>query len=171
MAKRAEAVSKHSFEVLIAPEYTPEALAIFARQENVRVLHIDLSQIKKPALRGNKGATRKTSNALVPACLRSNRLITTSSNAKTSKSSPKSPRPNSKSTTCYSAGKWRSTSNQRDCLLWQRHDPRRRRRANEPSGLAQNRLDQSRSRGLSPQRFSRCVRCLLPIPRRFGCGD
>lgn len=45
--KTAEAVSKQFVEVLIAPEYTPEALAIFEAKKNVRVLHIDLSQIKK----------------------------------------------------------------------------------------------------------------------------
>lgn len=38
----AEAVSKQFVEVLIAPDYTPEALAIFAAKANVRVLKIAL---------------------------------------------------------------------------------------------------------------------------------
>lgn len=46
-AAAAEAVSKQFVEVLIAPEYTPEALAIFAAKKNVRVMQIDLSQVKK----------------------------------------------------------------------------------------------------------------------------
>lgn len=46
-AQAAEAVSKQFVEVLIAPDYTPEALAIFAAKKNVRVLKIDLSQVKK----------------------------------------------------------------------------------------------------------------------------
>ena len=45
--KAAEAVSKQFVEVLIAPEYTPEALAIFEAKKNVRVLQIDLSQVQK----------------------------------------------------------------------------------------------------------------------------
>ena len=32
---------------MIAPEYTPEALAIFAAKKNVRVMQIDLSQVQK----------------------------------------------------------------------------------------------------------------------------
>ena len=46
-AAAAEAVSKQFVEVLIAPEYTPEALAIFAAKKNVRVMQIDLSQVQK----------------------------------------------------------------------------------------------------------------------------
>ena len=38
----AEAVSKQFVEVLIAPGYSPEALAVFTAKANVRVLHIDL---------------------------------------------------------------------------------------------------------------------------------
>lgn len=38
----AEAISKQFVEVLIAPEYTADALAIFAAKANVRVLKIDL---------------------------------------------------------------------------------------------------------------------------------
>lgn len=38
----AEAISKQFLEVLIAPEYTPEALAIFSAKKNVRVLKIAL---------------------------------------------------------------------------------------------------------------------------------
>jgi phosphoribosylaminoimidazolecarboxamide formyltransferase/IMP cyclohydrolase len=38
----AEAVSKQFVEVLIAPGYTDEALAVFQAKANVRVLHIDL---------------------------------------------------------------------------------------------------------------------------------
>ncbi|HEY8118715.1 MAG TPA: bifunctional phosphoribosylaminoimidazolecarboxamide formyltransferase/IMP cyclohydrolase [Methylophilaceae bacterium] len=41
-AAAAEAVSKQFVEVLIAPAYTPEALAIFKAKANVRVLKIDL---------------------------------------------------------------------------------------------------------------------------------
>jgi phosphoribosylaminoimidazolecarboxamide formyltransferase/IMP cyclohydrolase len=40
----AEAISKQFVEVLIAPEYTPEALAIFSAKANVRVLKISLPQ-------------------------------------------------------------------------------------------------------------------------------
>ena len=40
----AEAVSKQFVEVLIAPEYTADALAIFTAKANVRVLKIALSQ-------------------------------------------------------------------------------------------------------------------------------
>ena len=43
----AEAVVKQFVEVLIAPEYTPEALAIFEAKKNVRVLKIDMSGVKK----------------------------------------------------------------------------------------------------------------------------
>ena len=46
-AAAAEAVSKQFLEVLIAPEYTPEALAIFETKKNVRVLKIDMSGVKK----------------------------------------------------------------------------------------------------------------------------
>ena len=46
-AAAAEAVSKQFVEVLIAPEYTPEALAIFEAKKNVRVLKIDMSGVKK----------------------------------------------------------------------------------------------------------------------------
>ena len=46
-AAAAEAVSKQFVEVLIAPEYTPEALAIFETKKNVRVLKIDMSGVKK----------------------------------------------------------------------------------------------------------------------------
>jgi phosphoribosylaminoimidazolecarboxamide formyltransferase/IMP cyclohydrolase len=40
----AEAISKQFVEVLIAPDYTPEALAIFSAKANVRVLKIALPQ-------------------------------------------------------------------------------------------------------------------------------
>ena len=46
-AAAAQEVSKQFVEVLIAPEYTPEALAIFEAKKNVRVLKIDMSQVKK----------------------------------------------------------------------------------------------------------------------------
>ena len=46
-AATAEAVSKQFTEVLIAPDYTPDALAIIAAKKNVRVLKIDMSQVKK----------------------------------------------------------------------------------------------------------------------------
>ncbi len=43
----AEAVSKQFVEVLMAPSYTPEALAIFKAKANVRVLEISLDGIKR----------------------------------------------------------------------------------------------------------------------------
>jgi phosphoribosylaminoimidazolecarboxamide formyltransferase / IMP cyclohydrolase len=43
----AEKVAKQFVEVLIAPAYTDEALAIFAAKANTRVLRIDLSQVKR----------------------------------------------------------------------------------------------------------------------------
>ena len=46
-AAAAQEVSKQFVEVLIAPEYTPEALAIFEAKKNVRVLKIDMSGVKK----------------------------------------------------------------------------------------------------------------------------
>ena len=46
-AAAAQAVSKQFVEVLIAPEYTAEALAIFEAKKNVRVLQIDLSSVNK----------------------------------------------------------------------------------------------------------------------------
>jgi len=44
----AEVVSKQFVEVLIAPAFTPEALAIFAAKQNVRVLEIELSETINP---------------------------------------------------------------------------------------------------------------------------
>ncbi|MGL4667328.1 MAG: bifunctional phosphoribosylaminoimidazolecarboxamide formyltransferase/IMP cyclohydrolase, partial [Saezia sp.] len=41
----AQLVNKQFVEVLIAPDYTPEALAIFAEKQNIRVLSIDISDI------------------------------------------------------------------------------------------------------------------------------
>ncbi len=43
----AEAVSKQFVEVLMAPAYTPEALAIFKAKANVRVLEIPLDGVKR----------------------------------------------------------------------------------------------------------------------------
>lgn len=40
----AEAVSKQFMEVLIAPSYTPEALALLAKKQNVRVLEVPVEQ-------------------------------------------------------------------------------------------------------------------------------
>ena len=41
----AEAVNKQFLEVLIAPEYTPEALALLAKKSNVRVLTVPLTSL------------------------------------------------------------------------------------------------------------------------------
>jgi phosphoribosylaminoimidazolecarboxamide formyltransferase/IMP cyclohydrolase len=43
----AEAVSKQFVEVLMAPSYTPEALAVFKAKANVRVLEISLDGVKR----------------------------------------------------------------------------------------------------------------------------
>lgn len=43
----AQLIAKQFVEVLIAPAYTPEALAIFAAKANTRVLQIPLDQIKR----------------------------------------------------------------------------------------------------------------------------
>jgi len=61
----AEAISKQFVEVLIAPDYTAEALAIFSAKVNVRVLK---SRYQKAAAHlGNKAATLTTANVSVPA--------------------------------------------------------------------------------------------------------
>ena len=44
----AEAVSKQFVEVLIAPAFSPEALAIFASKQNVRLLEIELAETINP---------------------------------------------------------------------------------------------------------------------------
>jgi phosphoribosylaminoimidazolecarboxamide formyltransferase/IMP cyclohydrolase len=44
----AEVVSKQFVEVLIAPAFTPEALAIFASKQNVRLLEIELAETTNP---------------------------------------------------------------------------------------------------------------------------
>jgi len=44
----AEVVAKQFVEVLIAPAFTPEALAIFASKQNVRLLEIELAQTINP---------------------------------------------------------------------------------------------------------------------------
>ncbi len=46
-AAAAQAVSKQFVEVLMAPAYTPEALAIFKAKANVRVLEISLDGVKR----------------------------------------------------------------------------------------------------------------------------
>ena len=43
----AEAVSKQFVEVLMAPDFTPEALAVFKAKANVRVLRIPLDGVKR----------------------------------------------------------------------------------------------------------------------------
>ncbi len=43
----AEAVSKQFVEVLMAPDFTPEALAVFAPKQNVRVLRIPLHGVQR----------------------------------------------------------------------------------------------------------------------------
>ncbi|MFV0679380.1 bifunctional phosphoribosylaminoimidazolecarboxamide formyltransferase/IMP cyclohydrolase [Ottowia sp.] len=43
----AEAVAKQFVEVLMAPDFTPEALAVFKAKQNVRVLKIDLSGVRR----------------------------------------------------------------------------------------------------------------------------
>jgi phosphoribosylaminoimidazolecarboxamide formyltransferase/IMP cyclohydrolase len=43
----AEAVSKQFVEVLMAPGYTPEALAVFKAKQNVRVLRIPLDEVRR----------------------------------------------------------------------------------------------------------------------------
>ena len=54
-AAAAEAVSKQFVEVLIAPDYTSEALAIFEAKKNVRVLKIDMSGVKKSGTEWEQG--------------------------------------------------------------------------------------------------------------------
>jgi phosphoribosylaminoimidazolecarboxamide formyltransferase / IMP cyclohydrolase len=51
----AEAVSKQFVEVLMAPDFTPEALAVFKAKANVRVLQIDL--LPGGAAPGTRAAT------------------------------------------------------------------------------------------------------------------
>lgn len=46
-AAAAQAVSNQFVEVLIAPDYTPEALALFEAKKNVRILKIDMSAVQK----------------------------------------------------------------------------------------------------------------------------
>jgi phosphoribosylaminoimidazolecarboxamide formyltransferase / IMP cyclohydrolase len=58
----AEAVSKQFVEVLIAPDFTPEALAIFTAKANVRVLKIALP--KGGALSSNPSAWEQGRNAM-----------------------------------------------------------------------------------------------------------
>ncbi len=43
----AEQVAKQFVEVLMAPDFTPEALAVFKAKQNVRVLRIDLSAVRR----------------------------------------------------------------------------------------------------------------------------
>jgi len=43
----AEAVNKQFVEVLMAPDFTPEALAVFKAKQNVRVLRIPLDQVRR----------------------------------------------------------------------------------------------------------------------------
>lgn len=47
-ATAANAVSQQFVEVLLAPDYTPEALAIFAEKKNVRVLKVQAGQAHNP---------------------------------------------------------------------------------------------------------------------------
>jgi phosphoribosylaminoimidazolecarboxamide formyltransferase/IMP cyclohydrolase len=46
-AAAAEAVAKQFVEVLMAPDFTPEALAVFKAKQNVRVLKIDLRGVRR----------------------------------------------------------------------------------------------------------------------------
>ena len=46
-AAAAEAVAKQFVEVLMAPDFTPEALAVFKAKQNVRVLKIDLGGVRR----------------------------------------------------------------------------------------------------------------------------
>lgn len=69
----AEAVSKQFVEVLIAPEFTPEALAIFAAKANVRVLKIALPQ-------GGDTAWAQGRNAMDSKRIGSGMLIQTADN-------------------------------------------------------------------------------------------
>lgn len=55
----AQAVSKQFVEVLMAPAYTPEALALFKAKANVRVLQISLEGVK----RGGKTAWERGLNS------------------------------------------------------------------------------------------------------------
>lgn len=51
----AEAIGKQFAEVVLAPGYTPEALALFAKKKNVRVMEIDLSDVQTTGSNWQRG--------------------------------------------------------------------------------------------------------------------
>jgi len=126
----AEAVSKQFVEVLIAPDYTAEALAIFSAKANVRVLKIALPE-------GGNTAWEQGRNSHDTKRIGSGLLIQTADNHEISVNDLKIV---SKKTTyaraitrhaiCLACCKIRQIKC--NCILWQQHDTRRRRRPNEP---------------------------------------
>ena len=72
----AEAVSKQFVEVLMAPDFTPEALAVFQAKANVRVLRISLEGVQ----RGGDSAWARGQNAMDVKRIGSGLLMQTADN-------------------------------------------------------------------------------------------
>lgn len=51
----AETIGKQFAEVVLAPSYTPEALALFAKKKNVRVMEVDLSDVQTTGSNWQRG--------------------------------------------------------------------------------------------------------------------
>ena len=153
----AEAVHKQFVEVLIAPSYSADALALLQSKANVRVMQIDL-----PKHGGHQAhwLRRVDANRRQP-CAASFRPEGGDAQATHTAT-------NRRPVVRLEGGQ--VCEKQRHRVLPRRHDHGRGCRSNEPPGLGPHRRHQSRSRQLEPARHGGGQRRLLPLPRRPGCG-
>ena len=158
-------VSKQFVEVLMAPGFTPEALAVFKTKVNVRILQIALPP-------GGPTAWDQGRNFMDAKRVGSGLLLQTSDIHELKLSDLKvvtKVQPTEQQLQDLLEG---GHLCQEQChrVLRQRHDLRRGCRPDEPPGFSPHRQHQGPGRRAVTGRHSGGQRCVLPLPRWPGCG-
>jgi phosphoribosylaminoimidazolecarboxamide formyltransferase/IMP cyclohydrolase len=144
---------KHFVEVLIAPSFTADAKAALASKQNLRVLVVPIS---------NNLNALEFKRRRWPAGPDTGQLYGASIRSEDRHQGPANGPADRRSALRRARGQVRQV--QRHRLLRQRHDPRRRRRPDEPRRFDQDRQHQGATRRPRPERLGRRFRCLLPVP-------
>ena len=173
----AQAISKQFTEVLIAPAFTPEALAVFKSKVNVRILQIELP--KSHGLPAPEQATLSAwdrgLNAIDVKRVGSGLLMQTADNHELALSDLKvvtqlQPTPEQLQDLLFAWKVAKYVKKQRHRVLQRRHDAGRWRGADEPHRFRPHRQHQGRQRQFVAGRQRRRQRRVFPVPRwpRYG---
>jgi len=160
----AQAVAKQFVEVLIAPSFSSEARQVFAAKQNVRLLEIALGDGH------NTFDLKRVGGGLLVQSLDSKNVQPRELRARTARGHEASPHAEGNGRPVVRMARREVREVERNRVLRQRHDARRRRGPDEPCGLGAHRQHQGAECRLDAGGLGRGVGRILPVPRRPGRG-